>query len=218
MISDDALLTHAFSAALSGRASLHVVSDLRQALTFLDSCQGAVGGAVGVVVDQLALRSDTVRGIQRLRAACPLAAVLFVAGRLEASLVNLLQPLRVQLAARPLPPTLFAQYVERALSGGRVTQRDLSEWIEHLAVERRLSAGDRALIPVVLGNESVEQACDRLGLDRAAIERGLRRMVKKCRVRNADRLARNLLRDALLFSRQETSEWIEPTSSWAASF
>jgi hypothetical protein len=144
--------------------------------------------------------------------------VLFVAGRLEASLVNLLQPLRVQLAARPLPPTLFAQYVERALSGGRVTQRDLSEWIEHLAVERRLSAGDRALIPVVLGNESVEQACDRLGLDRAAIERGLRRMVKKCRVRNADRLARNLLRDALLFSRQETSEWIEPTSSWAASF
>jgi hypothetical protein len=97
-----------------------------------------------------------------------------------------------------------------------VTPSDIQQWVVQLSSDCRLSAGDRALIPVILEDESEDVACARLGLDRAALERGLRRIVKKCRVRNTDRLARNLLRDALLFSRAETSEWIDSPKLRAA--
>ena len=55
-----------------------------------------------------------------------------------------------------------------------------------------------ALFPLLLERETPEALCARLNIDEAALSRGLRRLVKKCRVRNTDRLAKNLMRDALL--------------------
>jgi hypothetical protein len=53
-------------------------------------------------------------------------------------------------------------------------------------------------------------------VDEVTLQRSLRRLVKKCKVRNTDRLAKNLMRDALLFSRKSTAEFIEPLSARAA--
>jgi hypothetical protein len=73
-------------------------------------------------------------------------------------------------------------------------------------------------MPLVLEEETAEAACLRLGVDDATLQRSLRRLVKKCRVRNTDRLAKNIMRDALLFSRELTAELIEPMAARAASF
>lgn len=212
LISDDVLLAQKLSTALQNRAQLQVLSTVEQALTFLQSTRSVDG----IVLDQSAVSGDTVRCVSKLRAARPLCSLLFVASRLEVSLINTLQPLRVQLLVRPLPSEALSTYVDRTLASGRVTPSDIQQWVTRLSSDCRLSAGDRALIPLILEDESEEGACERLGLDRAALERGLRRIVKKCRVRNTDRLARNLLRDALLFSRQETSEWIDSPKFRAA--
>ena len=212
LVSDDVLLARALAAAISGTAALHVVSSAEQALALLNSTRSISG----IVLDQAALGADTLRIVNKLRTARPLASLLFVASKLEVSLINSLQPMRVQLLVRPLPADGLAQYVMRALSNGRVTSADMQLWVARLSSDRRLSAGDRALIPLILETESPELACHRLGIDRGALERGLRRIVKKCRVRNTDRLARNLWRDALLFSREDASEWIDSPKMSAA--
>jgi len=204
LISDDVLLARALSSALSNRAHLSVVSSVEQALLLLNSTRAVTG----VVLDQAALGADPLRAAAKVRAARPLASLLMIASKLEVSMLNALQPLRVALVVRPLPADALLQYVDRALEGGRVRANDMRAWVAQLASDRRLSAGDRALIPVVLDHETPEMACARLGLDRAALERGLRRIVKKCGVRNTDRLARNLWRDALLFSRPEMGDWL----------
>ncbi len=212
LISDDLLLARALAAAISGAATLSVVSNADQAFALLSSTRNISG----IVLDQTAVGCDTLRIANKLRAARPLASLLFVASKLEVSLINALQPLRVQLVVRPLPAEALAQYVVRALAGGRVTSGDMQQWVARLSSDRHLSAGDRALIPVILERESIELACHRLGMDRSALERGLRRIVKKCRVRNTDRLARNLWRDALLFSRADTSDWVDSPKMAAA--
>ncbi len=212
LISDDALLARSLAAAISGAAALHVVSRPEQALALLQSTRRVCG----IVMDQVALDSDVARVVDRLRMARPLSALLFVSSKLDVALINQLQPLRVPQLVRPLPADALSQYVLRALVQGRVTSSDMQQWVTRLAVDRKLSAGDRALIPVILEAESPEGACMRLGIDRSALERGLRRIVKKCRVRNTDRLARNLFRDALLYSRRDTAEWVATSKTLAA--
>ncbi len=69
-----------------------------------------------------------------------------------------------------------------------------------LAGEHKLSGNDIALFPLVLDRETPEALCARLNIDQETLSRGLRRLVKKCRVRNTDRLAKNVMRDALLFA------------------
>jgi len=212
LISNDAMLARALTTALSNRASLTVVPTAEQALPLIKSRPSVTG----IVLDQAALGTDTLRTLDRMRAARPLAAIVLIVAKLEVSMLNALQPLRVSLLVRPLPADALAQYAERALEGGRLRANDVKLWVARLSSDRRLSAGDRALIPLVLDHETPEVACHRLGLDRAALDRGLRRIVKKCGVRNTDRLARNLWRDALLFSRPGAGDWLESPKLSAA--
>lgn len=212
LISDDVLLARSLETAISGSAALTVVSSTDQALASLASTRSVSG----IVLDQATVGVDAVRMMQKLRTARPLASLLMVTTKLEVSLINMLQPMRVQLLVRPLPVEGLLQYVRRALSDGRLTAEDMRQWVARLSIDHRLSAGDSALIPLILDAESPELACLRLGIDRGTLQRGLRRIVKKCRVRNTDRLARNLLRDALLFSREGGNEWMESPKQAAA--
>jgi FixJ family two-component response regulator len=212
LVSDDALLSRTLTQLTSERAEMVVTSNVVQALT-VDRRR-----VRGVILDGAQIKLQVVRELTRLRATFPLAHVLFVASAAQMMLLNDVQPLRVELLARPLPAHALAAFVERATSAGRLSERSMQVWIEEMACECRLTRRDVALMPLVLEAETAAATCARLGVDEATLQRSLRRLVKKCRVRNTDRLAKNLMRDALLFSREATADLIEPLSARAASF
>ncbi len=212
LISEDVLLARALASAISGAASLIVVSSVEEALALIR----ATRHLSGIVLEQTLLGADVPRLLNKLRAASPLASLLLVAGKLDASMINTLQPLRVQLTVRPFPLDALTLYVSRALAGGRVSTADVQGSVARLSRAHGLSAGDRALMPVLLDVETAELACQRLGLEGAALERGLRRIVKKCRVRNIDRLARQVWSDALLYGREDSGHGLEPPKIAAA--
>jgi hypothetical protein len=167
---------------------------------------------LGMVIDGALLRGSAVSQLARLRAQNPLVNILFITSDLRASLLNDLQPLRVELLARPLPREALARFVTRTLAAGRLSDLQMGAWIERLASEHKLSGNDIALFPLVLDRETPEALCARLNIDRDALSRGLRRLVKKCRVRNTDRLAKNVMRDALLAGSPRGLHYMSPAA------
>lgn len=153
---------------------------------------------VGMVLDARALSGNIESKLARLRNDAPLLKILFVADELSAKLLNELQPLHVEIVARPLPPEGLALFVERTLAAGRLPSARVDACISQLASTYRLNGKEVSLFSVVLDNETAEAARARLGLDEVVYARTMRRLLKKCHMRNADRLAKNVLRDALL--------------------
>lgn len=194
VVSEDEGLVDIVRAAVGDLALLQVVRSFAEALPLVTTPP-----ACGVIVDGAVLRGQPVPQLARLRSQSPLVNILFVAVELRSSLLNDIQPLRVELLARPLPGQAVERFVKRTLTSGRLSDVQVGNWIEHLASEHKLSNNDVALFPLVLDRETPAHLCARLNIDQAALSRGLRRLVKKCRVRNTDRLAKNLMRDALLF-------------------
>jgi hypothetical protein len=203
VISEDVELIETVRTSVASHALVQVVRDVAEALPLLTTPP-----AVGLVIDGNALRGAAVNQVARLRANSPLVSILFVTSDLRSSLLNDIQPLRVELLARPLPLAAVERFVARTLAAGRLTDLQMSVWIQRLAGEHKLSGNDVALFPLVLDRETPEALCARLNIDQAALSRGLRRLVKKCRVRNTDRLAKNVMRDALLFSSQISAGYV----------
>ncbi|MDB4972963.1 MAG: hypothetical protein JWN48_1304 [Myxococcaceae bacterium] len=194
VVSEDPALIETVRAAVGTTAVLQVVSSLNDAMSLVRTPP-----ALGVIVDGAVLRGQPVPQLSRLRSSGPLVSILFLAVELRANLLNDIQPLRIELLARPFPQSAVERFVRRALSQGHLSDLMMGNWIEHLATEHKLSGKDLALFPLVLDRETPEALCARLNIDHEALTRGLRRLVKKCRVRNTDRLAKNVMRDALLF-------------------
>jgi hypothetical protein len=208
VISEDAELIETVRSSVGADALVQVARDLAEALPLV-----VTPPAVAVVVDGSVLRGSVVTQLSRLRASGPLVSILFIASELRAGLLNDIQPLRVELLARPLPMDAVVRFVRRSLSAGRLSDLQMQIWIERLASEHKLSGNDLALFPLVLDRETPEALCARLNIDQEALSRGLRRLVKKCRVRNTDRLAKNVMRDALLFSSRSTAGYAGQSAS-----
>jgi DNA-binding NarL/FixJ family response regulator len=194
VISDDAQLIETVRAAVGAAALVQVATELEQALPLVTTPP-----AVGVIIDGALLKGSVIAPLSKLRAASPLVSIMFVASELRPNLLNDIQPLRIDLLVRPLPSDAVERFVRRTLSAGRLSELKMLAWIDHLASEHKLTGNDVALFPLVLDRETPEHLCARLNIDQEALSRGLRRLVKKCRVRNTDRLAKNVMRDALLF-------------------
>jgi hypothetical protein len=219
-LSQDLALLGALSEAVGGEA--HVL----RAGSYQELIELATQPNVrGLIVDALALSGDArasgreqsiVQRLSRLRGEAPLARVLFVAAELPALLLNDLQPLRVDIVARPLPAQALSMFVERSLSAGRLKTKSVAAYIDQLASAHRLNGKEVSLFSVVLDNETPQQACARLGLDEVVFSRTMRRLLKKCHMRSADRLAKSVMRDALLSASSLTASLIEPLSSQSA--
>jgi|GEM_PF-6912478 len=212
LVSDDALLVRTLTQLTQDRA------EIRDGAGAAEGCREGRDRVRAVFIDGALYKQNVLRELTRLRAAFPLAHMMFVATPSQVHLLNDIQPLRVELFARPLPQSALTPFIDRALSAGRLSDRSMRAWIEEMAGECRLTRRDVALMPLVLEAETPDATRARLGLDEATLQRSLRRLVKKCKVRNTDRLAKNMMRDALLFSRELTVDLIEPLAVRAASF
>jgi hypothetical protein len=198
IVSEDQALIAAVQSALADTTNVRLTASVAEARALMQQ-----GAPLGIIVDGATLRGQPVQQLAALRAGSPLVNILFVTNELRGVLVNDIQPLRVELLARPLPAAAIKRFVDRTLAAGRLSDREVATWIGHLATEHKLSGNDIALFPLVLDRETPEALCARLNIDREALSRGLRRLVKKCRVRNTDRLAKNLMRDALLLTTRQ---------------
>jgi FixJ family two-component response regulator len=205
VLSADKALIKALSAALPADVALQVVDSLAALPAALRASDTR-----GVVVDGQLVGTQTALSMERVRNLVPLAQLLFVAVDLRAHVLNELQPLRVDIVARPLPPQAFSMFVERALRAGRLPSASVNAYIDHLASAHRLSRKEVSLFSVVLENETAEQACARLGFDELVFSRTMRRLLKKCHMRSADRLAKSVMRDALLSCNTLTASMVEP--------
>jgi hypothetical protein len=205
VLSTDKALIKAVGAALPEDVALQVVESLAALPGSLRASDTR-----GVVVDGQLVGAQTALSMERVRNLVPLAQLLFVAVDLRAHVLNELQPLRVDIVARPLPPQAFSVFVDRALKAGRLPSASVNAYIDHLASAHRLSRKEVSLFSVVLDNETVEQACARLGLDEVVFSRTMRRLLKKCHMRSADRLAKSVMRDALLSTNTLTASMVEP--------
>lgn len=193
VVSQDSRFIDAVRTALGDAELVAVAADVAEAVQHMRS-----PSVSGLVVDAAALSAQPLPQLTRLRAAGPLVNILFVASELRGTLLNEVQPLRIEFVARPLPLTVLEKFVQRTRSAGRLSELSVGAWIAQLASAHKLSGSDVQLFSVVLDRETPEALCARLNIDEQALARGLRRLVKKCRVRNTDRLAKNLMRDALL--------------------
>lgn len=208
VVTEDLSIIAAVRHAVGEAAELQVVAGLNDMLTV------AGRKLAGVIVDARVLSGSPSAQLSRLRAENALVSILFVASELRPALLNDLQPLRVEVVARPLPQRCFEDFVQRTLSTGRLSSAQVGAWIEHLTLAHKLNGTDIALFPLLLERETKEEVCARLSIDQETLSRDLRRLVKKCRVRNTDRLAKNLMRDALLFgSNQPMYNHIERASA-----
>lgn len=205
VLSSDKALIKALRSALPDDATLQVADSL----TALPGCLRA-SDTRGVVVDGQVVGAQTALTFERIRNLVPLAQLLFIAVDLRAQVLNELQPLRVDVIARPLPPQAFSMFAERALTAGRLPSASVDAYIDHLASAHRLSRKEVSLFSVVLENETAEAARNRLGLDEVVYLRTMRRLLKKCHMRSADRLAKSVMRDALLSTNVLTASMVEP--------
>ena len=205
VLSHDHVLIRALSSALPPEASLAVADSFEAMMPLLRSSD-----TQGVVIDGQVASKTVALDIGRVRNQVPLAQILFVAVDLRAQLLNDLQPLRVDIVARPFPVQAFVTFVERALTSGRLPTASVNAYIDRLASTHGLNGNEVSLFSVVLENETQEQACARLGLDDEVFSRTMRRLLKKCHMRSADRLAKSVMRDALLSASSLTAPLVEP--------
>ncbi len=210
ILSSDRALISGFSRCLPDYATLTVVETFQQVLE-----QSMFPHLRGVVIDGRLLEPPAAAKLDRLRNQVPLAQILYVAADLPAALFNELQPLRIEIVARPLPAGALSLFVERTLAAGRLPSKSVDAYIDHLASAHRLNGKEISLFSVVLENETAEQACARLGLDEAVFSRTMRRLLKKCHMRSKERLAKSVMRDALLSTRTATASLVEPLSKAA---
>src|SRR3954454_14251174 len=134
VVSEDAALIETVRRAIGTLAVLQVVGSLAEALPLVRTPP-----ALGVIIDGACLRGLPVPQLVRLRSTGPLVSILFVASELRSSLLNDIQPLRVELLARPCPGAAVERFVRRALSAGHLSDVQVGNWIDHLASEHKLS-------------------------------------------------------------------------------
>jgi hypothetical protein len=213
LLSEDAGLAGALAAAVAGDARLQIASSYAELVELAQQPR-----VRGLVVDAPSLAGAAAPRLERLRTEAPLARLLFVVAELPAHLLNELQPLRVDIVARPLPAQALALFVDRSLKAGRLKNKSVEAYIDLLASAHRLNGKEVSLFPVVLESETQAQACERLGLDDVVFSRTMRRLLRKCHMRSADRLAKSVLRDALLSTTPLTAGLVEPFASSSASF
>src|SRR5688500_10700683 len=101
LISDDALLARSVQLAAGEHCSVRIVRTMADAQKLLTD----EPGARAVILDGALVKTNVQGEIARVRALAPIASMLFVAGQFTPALVNAVQAERVQLVARPLPPS-----------------------------------------------------------------------------------------------------------------
>jgi len=159
----------------------------------------------GVIVDLDSLGADGFGAVVRVRQAYPLMPMLLLSGGPTAELINRVHAMRAELVCKPVSADNLVSFVQRALVNGWLPDERVSAWVDELSKRQGLTAREVQLMAYALGNEPRGQVMRRLGITENTLKTQVRALLRKCGARSMDELAKNVLRDALLFDvgRQE---------------
>lgn len=153
----------------------------------------------GVVIDLDCLDGAALETLDRIRGAHPLVPILAFSSSVSPALVNALHAARAELVMRPVGEGNIVSFVQRALVCGWLPDERVAAWVDELARRNHLTAREVQLMTYALGNESREQVTRRLGITENTLKTQVRALLRKCGARSMDTLAKNVLREALVF-------------------
>lgn len=156
----------------------------------------------GVVVDLDGFDAEPLEAMKRLREAHPLVPVLALVSQASAALINGLHAWRAELVLKPVGEVNLVSFVQRALVSGWLPDERVAAWVDELARARCLTPREVQLMAYALGNESRQKVMRRLGITENTLKTQVRSLLRKCNARSMDGLAKNVLRDALIFETQ----------------
>jgi DNA-binding NarL/FixJ family response regulator len=155
----------------------------------------------GVLLDLDDGAAEPLASAKRLRETDVLVPVLAIATSSSAELINGVHALRMELVLKPADSGNFVSFLSRSLLIGWLPDERIAAWVAQRACTYKLTARDLQLVPYVLGNESRAQLMRRLRITDKALKTQVRSLLRKCRARTIDALAKTVLREALLMER-----------------
>lgn len=159
----------------------------------------------GVVIDLDSLEAPALDTLDRIRAAHPLVPILALSSSATPTLVNALHAARAELVMKPVGEANIVSFVQRALVCGWLPDERVAAWVDELARRNHLTPREVQLMAYALGNESRTKVIRRLGITENTLKTQVRALLRKCGARSMDTLAKNVLREALVFDGQITS-------------
>jgi len=158
----------------------------------------------GVVIDLDGLELPALETLERVRVAHPLVPILVLSASVTPALVNALHAQRAELVMKPVGESNITSFVQRALVCGWLPDERVAAWVDELARRNHLTPREVQLMAYALGNESRTKVIRRLGITENTLKTQVRALLRKCGARSMDTLAKNVLREALVFDGQMT--------------
>lgn len=153
----------------------------------------------GVVVDLDGLDVNPLEALRSMREAHPLVPILALASQASAELINGLHSYRAELVLKPVGEVNIISFVQRALVTGWLPDDRVAAWVDELARRKNLTPREVQLMAYALGNETRSKVIRRLGITENTLKTQVRALLRKCGARSMDGLAKNILREALVF-------------------
>lgn len=167
----------------------------------------------GLVMDLDAVEGQEVAALERVREVHPLVPILALSSMPSPDLINSLHALRAELVCKPAGSENVTSFVQRALVAGWLPDDRVAAWVDELARRHALTAREVQLMAYALGNEPRQQVIRRLGITENTLKTQVRALLRKCNARSMDGLAKNVLREALIYDDAQTFAPAEPPDS-----
>jgi DNA-binding NarL/FixJ family response regulator len=139
----------------------------------------------------------SVAGVIALRRASPRLAILALLREPSPALLDPLQAEGVEVASADAPAHCLVAFVQRALASNFAGTPRVSEAVRGLAARQKLTPRELQLLVYALGDEPRARVRRRLGISENTLKTEIRGLIRKCGARNADALAKQVLREAL---------------------
>ena len=154
--------------------------------------------------------------VRTIRAVAPLVPVLVLVDDPSAPLLTWLHGQGVECVGACASAATLTGFAQRALAFGFLPDQRLSRTVQQMAERLALTPREVQLLVSTLGNESRGRMRRRFGISENTLKTQVRGLLRKCSERNLDRLAKNVLRVALLAERPPMTEQSLPAAPWAA--
>jgi DNA-binding NarL/FixJ family response regulator len=126
----------------------------------------------------------------------PAVPAMMLTGHVDPELINRAQRLRAEYAVKPVDPRNLEAFIQHALAS-RVASAPERSAVQKWALRHRLSPRETQIVTVTLSGTPREELPRILGVSENTVKTHVRRMLKKCRVRDLGDLTQQLLKEGM---------------------
>jgi DNA-binding NarL/FixJ family response regulator len=192
LVEDDELFARVLTRFFTRYGAVRVARSLEAARELFDE----IDAPMAMVFDVSLPDGSGLDALEHARTHFPSAPAMMLTGHVDADLINRAQRLRAEYAVKPVDPRNLEAFAQHAVAsyvvakpGRRVVQR----W----ALRHRLSPRETQIVAVTFSGTPREDLSRVLGLSENTVKTHVRRMLKKCKVRDLDALTQRLLKEGM---------------------